>query len=411
MASCSQLEQMLLRMRTSLLSNNSDSREGRAKALLSSYYEHALGVFLFILTVFWLVVPSGTNPTEGVEILNNSQEFLFRFGALFFILSSQFLTKRNTVITWLIVFGLYAILNTLLVGFSLEARRALLNISIGILFIKSIADTVDLGGFKIICKYLLALVLANLILCCFQFFSLDPLYSMAFTQAYIPEPTGFLRLNAHLGTMTAICSPFLFFLNPYLVLLCLPLLFFSKSSVAVVSFLIGIGYLVFRKYGKKVFFIVSSVILLLGASFVIFYDMPSGNFQYRIDIWGRTIAEVLKKAPIFGFGLGQFAVFSPKTMQANGEPLVWIQCHNEVIQTWFEIGIVGVLIIFAYLRDITKKSLKFKHYSLFQMKDVCYASVMIVFMNSLINFPFHLARLAGISCLAIALLAATQEDA
>ena len=403
---------MQLPMRTSL-SYNGDSREGRAKALLSSYYEQALGVFLFVLTIFWLVVPLGTNPTEGVEILNNSQEFLFRFGALFFILISFFLSRRQvSTLNWVLVFGIYALADTLLIGYTLEARRGLLNLCIGILFIKSIAESVDLGKFKIFCYLFLILVVVNLILSVFQYFSLDPLYSMAFIQTYIPEPTGFLRLNSHLGTMTAISAPFLFFLNPYLVILCLPLLFFSKSSVAVVSFLVGIGYLILKKYGKKVFFIILGLIVLLGVGFVFFYDMPSGNFGYRIDIWGRTISEVLKKAPIFGFGLGQFAVWAPKSMQSNGQPLVWLQCHNEILQTWFEIGIVGVLIIFAYLKDITKKAFQGSRHikSLLTSKDTAYASVMIIFMNSLINFPFHLARLAGISCLAIGLLAATQEE-
>lgn len=75
--------------------------------------------------------------------------------------------------------------------------------------------------------------------------------------------------------------------------------------------------------------------------------------QHRIIIWNHT-AEQTFKAPIFGRGAEATYVLGPKAEKSTkSEPdEVWtrtlsIHAHNIYLQTWFELGLVGALLLSA----------------------------------------------------------------
>jgi O-antigen ligase len=75
---------------------------------------------------------------------------------------------------------------------------------------------------------------------------------------------------------------------------------------------------------------------------------PSG--QHRVVIWNQTAEQALK-APILGRGADQTLVVGPiieKTLPPEKfEKSLSVHAHNMFLQTWFELGLIGVLLLMA----------------------------------------------------------------
>ena len=325
-----------------------------------------------------------------------TQELFFRFGVLFLFCLS--LLVRPLRFVPLYVFGAflaYFLLTSSILGFDLKMRSQLMNIGMGILFIKIVSEVSYESIVKLAGWFFLGVVCLNLLLCAMQYYGVDPLMSNPENMGAMDRVVGFMKIKVHLGIMAAIFAPFIFLINPFLVVLCLPLIFFSQSSVAAGVFALSIGFLSYFKMGKKLFVLSLLVILSTCGVFIFLYDMPGGQFFERFKIWHKTLEFALKTNPLIGCGIGAFSKWAPTTMQGNGEPILWPWVHNEYLQMFFEGGIAALFLIAVYLKKCFRRV-----YSVLSDPEyrAVFASLLTVFAVSVFHFPFHLARLA-IPCL------------
>lgn len=286
-------------------------------------------------------------------------------------------------------------------------------------------------------------VLILSVLWCFrQMFQADPIFSMAEPQNQIifSEYSGFFGLPAFLGNYAAAVFPLSFFLGYWLVPFGLIAIVFSKSTFSAVAVLAGtLFFFWFRK--RLVFWIVLGVLGTATLGYAVFYDYPTGQFNRRLNVWKIT-EQIGFRKQFTGYGLGNFQKYhiieaSPtgniiatwnldnlkgflaREAVLNGHPdLVpkikaesdfhkikammrerafdyekWSHVHNEFLQVFFEMGLIGVLILGFYIYDIFKRFFRYGVESprcLVLMS--CFVAILICSFG---HFPFHLARLAG----------------
>lgn len=366
-------------------------------------------IFLAMSTFFYLAAPSNLQGNSLIEWGYMVQELFFRYGALAVIAFSLFSKPKRTVnIATLGFIFLYLLLTSAMFSFDVASRRVLLNFAIAILFYKTVAEHSDLD-LKSAGVWFFFIMLANYAMMALQYFRADPLYNSAFD--YLPnyhELVGFLGLQPHVGSMAAILAPIIFFVNPLLVCLLLPMLWMTKNSTAVAVFVVIMSVIAHRKLPKLWFFVLMSLLIVSGAIFVICFDMPGGEFSRRFVVWHQALSHFLKTSPYFGIGLGTFAKLAPQMQISDHQVLVWTWAHNDFLQFTFEAGILGIGIVVYYLR------------TMFQRFNACIFSdkSFFLFMSfvsicgiAFMHFPFHLGRFVPICIFIMATFhAQTHED-
>ena len=312
----------------------------------------------------------------------------------------------------------------------------------------------DLESLK---KYLWAFY-GVMLLSCFwialQANQIDPLWvnsnQSAHVSSFISEYAGFFNLPQLMGNYVAAVTPFAFVLNPLLAGFALIALGCSKSTFAVIAALTAsLFFYWFRK--RIVFWIILLVFGTAGTFWVLKFDLPGGQFERRLNIWGTLLKTSFQKQ-FTGHGIGAynseyvfieseatgktqmvkdtkellgFLIFqadklpSPRrekllgilTKINPGEGLhltklndflraesfafnIWAEAHNEFLQVFFEFGIFGILILFGYFINLFRR---FFMLGLEKNKAALAlaSSVVAIIVISAAHFPFHLARIAG----------------
>ena len=161
--------------------------------------------------------------------------------------------------------------------------------------------------------------------------------------------------------------------NTIFILLGLALLFFTQSRAAVLAF--GFGFVLLsltkekNKKGYIFIFIVGSIVFLFSSISIRLHEVinegiNASTIEQHLVIWAIAIRMILEK-PLFGYGGGYFITYS-----GNLGPLVhifgikgWVgdgaACHNIILQTTAEIGILGSLFLTIFLFYHIKKPLLF----------------------------------------------------
>lgn len=372
-------------------------------------YTLVLSVFLAVGTFFFLPLPNGTGMEQALEFGYLSQELFFRYGAILLFVLSMFIKPiRIMRPNWIIAFVLYAFITSLLFGFDVSIRRSLMNLGCAAILFKAIYENVETGNVKTIGIGFALVLVWNLITCVQQYYGIDPLFSAPAELGHQDRMVGFMRMKVHLGALVAFISPFIFALWWPLLILTFPLLFWSNSSVAIASFVISIGIILFYRI-KRVFFITSlAALILAGGFYVLKFDMPGGQFGERLKVWNATYSLTLKSNPFWGNGIGSFSKINLQTKQATvAENLQWTWAHNEFIQAFFEFGFAGISLIFMYIKGCFKGFLAHKKDRIVQ---ISFASLVSVLAIAFFHFPFHLGRLSGICVFIMAFFQARVND-
>lgn len=328
------------------------------------------------------------------------------------------------------------------------------NIFLAAILYHFIVKYADLESLK---KYLWAFY-GVLLLSCFwialQANQIDPLFTNA-NQAphisrFISDYSGFFNLPQIMGNYVAAVMPFAFVLNPLLAGFSIIALGCSKSSFAVIAALMAsLFFYWFRK--RIVFWIILLIFGSAGTFWILKFDLPTGQFERRLNIWGTLLNQSFHKQ-FLGHGIGAYnsqyvfveAEATGKTMmvQNNAELLkflileagkipspkkenvlniltkidpnqgidlnklndllkqqlfafqVWAEAHNEFLQAFFEFGLFGVCIIFGYFLNLFRRFF----YLDLQKEKIALglaASTVAIFIVSAAHFPFHIARIAG----------------
>lgn len=289
-----------------------------------------------------------------------------------------------------------------MIAFDLRQRAQILNLFLGLVLYKMILENFDFRFLKNAAAVFFWILYANLIFCVLQVFDMDPIHqSFGGVIKGFPQPVGLMRLSEHLGTLSAILAPAIAILSPWLVLVAIPLVFFSKTSGAVACLVLSLSFLIYRSKGLK--FLIPFLLLALSAGtyYVLKVDMPGGNFHYRFIVWFMGIKEVLRSSLYLGLGIGSWFQWAPQTDQlTNPQPLTWLWAHNEYLQVFFELGAVGLVILLVFLSN------RFKQFEQTEKSfelDCLFASFFSLCLISVLHFPFHMGRFAPLAVFIMAL--------
>jgi hypothetical protein len=345
---------------------------------------HLLCGLFFLLPLFvW--------PRWGDSVREPKFYLLWATGALFLVL--QVAEPRKTFALWARVpwsalfFLFYVIVHSL---FFQSAWQAAWN---GFLLLATLAIALEflaLGENAELDSAMRWLAYINIFYGCLQIADIDFLFSS--TQLRIAHtPSGFMGHHTLYGPLMLMLMAYHLPRKAHkTALACLLMALATRSAVTVFSAVIcGVVYFwLHRKY--LTVWLMSMSALLVGAlgflnreSFTFFSDTG------RLTAWRLVFLESLD-APWLGHGFDSFAKFFAFKFQLI---LVrpWNQAHQEILQLFFELGLVGVFFAYWIFADFAIGARK---RDLTPHAEAWLLVCVVGLANSLANFSFHIAPLA-----------------
>jgi len=222
--------------------------------------------------------------------------------------------------------------------------------------------------------------LANVAFLILQYFNLDPIFKAVNGSPEDPV-VGLMGNRNFVSALLAFSFPA--FLRPRWVW-CIPALFLglvlAKSTGGPLALAAGwMFYSVLR--GRAIFPLLAVALGLL--LFVAFVDKPN-FFGGRLEAWKNALG-YYQQHWLMGCGLGHWKIVFKRIM-LQGNRFWWTHAHNEIIQGLFEMGVGFAIVLTGYIYDTARK---YKREAL-----VPATALIIIFINSLVNFPFHIATTA-----------------
>lgn len=109
-----------------------------------------------------------------------------------------------------------------------------------------------------------------------------------------------------------------------------------------------------------------------------FISNASMYFNYaRGAVWAKTIGLAMQH-PIIGWGIGTFKAVFPAfargSFQMEG---IWLNAHNEFLEAWMEIGIIGIIPFLIYAINFLRP------------RGIARFGVIMVFISMCVYFPLH----------------------
>ena len=127
-----------------------------------------------------------------------------------------------------------------------------------------------------------------------------------------------------------------------------------------------------------------------------FFQLKShDSFWSRLDAWSTAWRLTTFKTLIFGHGPGTWFVKIPQDQALRGWPEVFYQAHNEYIQLAFEFGLIGFIFLIWFV---------WENRSMFK-----YPYVVAIAISSLGIYTFHLASIASLGIVLLALATSKGE--
>ena len=346
---------------------------------------------LFLLPIFVMPISVNEfhiNPRDARELLFQS----------FVIIALGFAIGR-----WVKWFVCWMIINWWFNFFlPFKSSAILFNIALGLLLfylIKTYIQEKDINGiFKIICITALFQVFWLGI----QALKIDPIWhpitAIGDRTVGTVALIGFLGNKNVLGAYLALCLP-IFRVRwkwgmPFVILG----LFISRSSMAIIAGFSGLAFFeifmaIWQKKIKKLICLFVAIIILL-TGFFLFVDKPNLD---RVVIWKKLVAQTFGWNRIVGQGMGRFINLRiyDKTKTR------WDNPHNEFLQIYLELGIIGLLLFLGYLIDLFVRLIKFCKT---EVEVMLFAGITVILVNSLGMFPFQLAPTAFLGIVYFGLL-------
>jgi hypothetical protein len=201
--------------------------------------------------------------------------------------------------------------------------------------------------------------------------------------------------------------PFVFTASPFAVIALIPLFIVSKSSTSVVAGLIAFLVMVWFR-NRKAAVLWALALVACGVFYVLKFDMPSGEFTKRFNVWWAAI-NLIRGDVWFGAGLGSWKEMMVMTEQVSSKELkYWSWLHNDFLQLFFECGVFAIIGLYFYFKRIAgsiKNRLEYD--KAFQVLITAFMSLCVI---AFFHFPFHAGRLAGIAVFILAALEAKIHD-
>ena len=388
------------------------------KLFLDKAKEYFLYTFLFFVPIFYI---------PGLIDGRLVQERFFHVMAMLFI--SLFLGN-----IWITLFIWLNMLLFVIHGCEVGSSQVMS------VFISSILFLISRNFFqdRSIMPYVRALYLVaalSMVWMVFQGFGIDPLNTQVTSNGIIMYDKrfdlmlGLLALSAFNGIFMCITASFMIFHSWIALLLIIPVLI-STSSGAILGFGFLVAFWSYFKLRRLFIWIIASMLLAVGL--YTFLDKKHDPLTYssRFENWHLMIKQTLLMP--LGYGPDSFRNYhrnknftfwsdedyNPiiRIRQSNGKDIIkyysadsgrslerfkdripshlseWKEAHNEFIQFAFEYGILGVILLSFFCREIWMR------FVLSNKDDetlALFACLAIYALVSTTQFPFHVARLSG----------------
>jgi len=166
---------------------------------------------------------------------------------------------------------------------------------------------------------------------------------------------------AILSMFLAICVPFSLYRikeeGKLSLILALLIIGIAQSFTGVICALIS-SLVYFFFTNRKMIVVIVAIILLVGA--VSYRQLPSFiNPTGRLDVIKESW-QILDRKPLTGMGLGSFEnmVGGNPDVVAKLKNEAWKEAHNEYWQTWFETGLIGLILLLMAIGSTIRRFMK-----------------------------------------------------
>jgi hypothetical protein len=233
------------------------------------------------------------------------------------------------------------------------------------------------------------IAIANCLLMLLQAFNLDPLYRPI--RGGHDLATGFMSNRNETSALLAFCLP-AFFRGRWLLLLPLLLvgLVLAQSVGGILGAVTGAVFILTAQRPGSIKFVFPVAVIVL-VVFCWLVDPPGIN--HRLQCWLPAIAAAKKR--LLGYGLGNWKVVT-ENVRLGGTRFFTV--HNEFIQGWFESGLLFFVPLIGYATRLIKRFSSCNWEADNQVNpSLPLAALIIIAVNSAVNFPFHVATTAMIA--------------
>jgi hypothetical protein len=318
--------------------------------------------------------------------------------ALGFACISMTMWDKNKYIS---IFLMYATLSYLVVcNQSPRAMLCLITGSGSILFTYLISKS-SVNIFK----SLLWFSILNFVYVIAQAFKLDPVFITSHGDM-IDRTVGFMGSRNQLGIFSACSGILLTYLSPWFLLLSIPILL-VKCSSAFAGIMAGIASWCFFM-GHKVLAIAFIISILISIPIFIFFKSSLVyEFKERLSIWHLSIEQTvsgkmeqyndkgekireIKCNPLFGYGIGNFFVMSPKSQGKTIDHMYshrYEHAHNDLVEAFFEFGYIGLALIILAVSKIVSDFVHCVHKT--NTLIVAFSTLICLTVCSLGVYVFH----------------------
>ena len=273
-----------------------------------------------------------------------------------------------------------------------------------------------------------------------QFWNFDVRGFTLASQGTTPR-CSFFALEAAFGAYLAMSIPLLLTLSWVAFLFFIPLIFSWSTGAYAGAVISTLFYLWYKR--RLVFWRVLGPLIIIAACFVTFVDNPMGMQKTRIAMWKLVIQDSFRK-PLVGHGLDSFreskkegdgkylkpvmndqcvkAIVTDKGLFIKGAPSqemvekfkrdgkifdFWDHPHNEIIWIFYETGVGGLILFGFFIFQLWQRFIKSK---MSKETVASAASIIAVLIYSQTQFPFHMARLAHIVPVILAIFYISTDE-
>jgi len=145
---------------------------------------------------------------------------------------------------------------------------------------------------------------------------------------------------------------------PYAIPFLIYTLVMAHCSAAIGALAVGLSVAACAMY-KRVRWVIVPALLALSYGYTIFFDKVTNFSQVRFTYWSKLLDHV--GFTWFGKGIGSFNNILGVSGVHDYEIGVFVNAHNFLIQWYYEMGVVGVLLILSYIAYMFKLLLRGRH--------------------------------------------------
>lgn len=159
---------------------------------------------------------------------------------------------------------------------------------------------------------------------------------------HLSKPMGMLTHPNYWGSFMALGLPLVWaFLGIPAAALVFVLILKTVSPGPVICAAVGAAVMAWPLFGRLARF---AVVAVGAGSIVGTLTLHEWRLSGRSEVWSVALPEIMRW-PILGQGLGQWRQWAEDYNRELGKFFVTLQAHNEPLQLWFELGVIGLGIV------------------------------------------------------------------